>query len=51
MKKYNQPENARAVLAMITFLLSRGNNNILDEKLRWFRQMDRLKFGSGGNIV
>jgi hypothetical protein len=50
MNKYDQPENARVVLAMITFLLNQGNDNILDERLRWFRQMDRLKFGSGRNI-
>jgi hypothetical protein len=50
MNKYYQPENARAFLAMITFLLNQGNDNILDEKLRWLRQMDRLKFGSGRNI-
>jgi hypothetical protein len=45
MNKYDQPENARVVLAMITFLLNQGNDNILVEMVPsdgqveiWFRK-------------
>jgi hypothetical protein len=46
LSRYYQPENASQILASVTFLVNRGEENILDKKLEWLRRLDRIRSGS-----
>jgi hypothetical protein len=44
--RYYQPENASQILALVTFLVKQGDENLLDERLGWLRRLDRMTSGS-----
>jgi hypothetical protein len=46
LHRYYQPENASQILAMVTFLVNQGEENLLDKKLEWLRKLDRIRSGS-----
>lgn len=46
LNRYYQPQNASQILALVTFLVDQGDENLLDKKLDWLRRLDRIRSGS-----